>query len=172
MSKSLGNYYTFRDLLDKGHTASGIRYLLFSVPYHKQLNFTFETLKGAESTIERLRDFRARLLEANLEEGSNDEVAAQAKIALKKFEAAMDDNLNTSAALAALHDLVREINSALANSALKADDRERVLHTIAKMDTVFNIFGEIKEELLDADIEKLIEERAAGPPRPQLCPLG
>ncbi len=161
MSKSLGNYYTFRDLLDKGHTASGIRYLLFSVPYHKQLNFTFETLKGSESTIERLRDFRSRLMEANLEEGSNDEVAAQAKIALKKFEAAMDDNLNTSAALAALHDLVREINTALAGNALKADDRERVLGAIAKMDTVFNIFGEVKEELLDADVEKLIEERAS-----------
>jgi cysteinyl-tRNA synthetase len=159
MSKSLGNYYTFRDLLDKGHTAAGIRYLLFSVPYHKQLNFTFETLRGAESTIERLRDFRARLMEANLEEGSNDEIVALTKVALKKFETAMDDNLNTSVALAALHDLVREINSALAARTVKTDDRERILDAIAKMDTVFNIFGEVKEELLDADIEALIEER-------------
>jgi cysteinyl-tRNA synthetase len=159
MSKSLGNYYTFRDLLDKGHTAAGIRYLLFSVPYHKQLNFTFETLRGAESTIERLRDFRARLMEANLEAGSSDEITALTKVALKKFEAAMDDNLNTSVALAALHDLVREINSALAAGTVKTDDRERVLDAIAKMDTVFNIFGEVTEELLDADIEALIEER-------------
>lgn len=161
MSKSLGNYFTFRDLLEKGHTATGIRYLLFSVPYHKQLNFTFETLRGAESTIERLRDFRARLLEANLEEGSDDAVTAQAVVALKKFEAAMDDNLNTSAALAALHDLVRETNGAMAAGKVMTDDRERILDAIAKMDSVFNIFGEVKEELLDADVEALIEERVA-----------
>jgi cysteinyl-tRNA synthetase len=161
MSKSLGNFYTLRDLLDKGHAAAGIRYLLFSVPYHKQLNFTFETLRGAESTIERLRDFRKRLLEANLEEGSSDEISAHAKIALKKFEAAMDDNLNTSVALAALHDMAREINSALAGGGVKTGDRERILDAVAKMDTVFNIFGELTEEMLDADVDKLMEERAS-----------
>ena len=161
MSKSLGNDYTFRDLKERGFNPTAMRYLFFSVPYDKQLNFTFDNLTGAGSTIERLRDFRARLLEANLEEGSNDETGAQAKVALKKFEAAMDDNLNTSAALAALHDLVREINTALANGTIKTGDRERVLDTIGKIDTVFNIFGEIKEELLDAEIEALIEERVS-----------
>ena len=159
MSKSLGNYYTFRDLLEKGYSAKAIRYLLLSVPYHKQLNFTFETLQGAEHTIERLRDFRARLIEANLKEGLNVEVRASAEKALTEFEAALDDNLNTSAALAALHNLVREVNTALANEVILSEDRELILQTLEKIDSVFAVFPEAGQELLDAEIESLIEER-------------
>jgi len=161
MSKTLGNYYTFRDLMAKGHSASAIRYLLLSVPYHKQLNFTFETLQGAENTIERLRDFRKRLNEAKLSEGTNESVQKIVADALSDFEAAMDDNLNTSVALAALHNLVREINTGLAEETLREEDRNAVFETMEKIDLVLNIFGEEKAEILDADIEKLIEERQA-----------
>ncbi len=159
MSKSLGNDFTFRDLQARGFNPTAMRYLFFSVPYDKQLNFTFENLKGVESTIERLRDFRARLLEANLEAGSNSEISALAENALREFEEAMDDNLNTAAALAALHNLVREINTALAGEKVRAGDREAVIAAIGKIDSVFNIFGEVAEDLLDIDIEKLIEQR-------------
>lgn len=159
MAKSLGNYYTFRDLIEKGYSAKAIRYLLLSVPYHKQLNFTFDTLQGAEHTIERLRDFRARLTEANLKEGSSPDVQAFAEKAVTEFEAAMDDNLNTSAALAALHNLVREVNTALAKEKIWTEDREIILQTIEKIDSVFGIFPEVKKEMLDAEIEQLIEER-------------
>lgn len=159
MSKSLGNYYTFRDLIEKGHSATAIRYLLLSVPYHKQLNFTFETLQGAEHTIERLRDFRKRLNEAKLGNGSNETIQKVVIDALTDFEAAMDDNLNTSVALAALHNLVREVNTALANESIRVDDRGRILEAIKKIDSVLGIFGEAKEEMLDAEIEALIEER-------------
>jgi cysteinyl-tRNA synthetase len=85
MSKSLGNYYTFRDLIDKGYSATAIRYLLMSVPYHKQLNFTFETLDGAEQTIARLRDFRNRLNEANLSDAKNEATQAITENALRDF---------------------------------------------------------------------------------------
>ncbi len=159
MAKTRGNYFTFRDLVAKGYTATGIRYLLMSVPYHKQLNFTFETLDGAELTIERLRDFRARLNEANLRDGSNEEVQEFTETALKDFEAAMDDNLNTSVALAALHNLTRETNTALTAEKIRAEDRAAILDAIAKVDSVLNIFGEEKTEMLDAEIESLIEER-------------
>ena len=159
MSKTTGNYYTFRDLITKGYSAAAIRYLLMSVPYHKQLNFTFETLDGAENTIERLRDFRARLDESNLKDGINLDLQEKVKNYLADFEAAMDDNLNTSQALAALHNLVREVNTALANETVLAEDRELILQTIDKFDLVLNIFGEAKEEMLDAEIEILIEER-------------
>jgi cysteinyl-tRNA synthetase len=159
MSKSLGNYYTFRDLQAKGYKPEAIRYLLLSVPYHKQLNFTFETLDGAESTIERLRDFRARLVESNLREGSNSSLQETAKKHLADFEAAMDDNLNTSQALAALHNFVREINTALANETVLNEDRSIILETIVKFDSILNIFGETKTEMLDTEIENLIEER-------------
>ncbi len=159
MSKSLGNYYTFRDLIEKGYTASAIRYLLLSVPYHKQLNFTFETLDGAENTIARLRDFRNRLSEANPKDGINPDLQEKAKNYLADFESAMDDNLNTSQALAALHNLVREVNTALAHEIVCTEDRSLILYIIDKFDSVLNIFGEVKEEMLDAEIEKLIEER-------------
>ena len=159
MSKSLGNYYTFRDLIEKGYSATAIRYLLMSVPYHKQLNFTFETLDGAEQTIARLRDFRKRLQEANLPDGINTNLETKVRDYLADFEAAMDDNLNTSVALAALHNLVREVNTALAHEVACTEDRSFVLHAIDKFDSVLNIFGESKIEMLDAEIENLIEER-------------
>lgn len=159
MSKSLGNFYTFRDLIGKGYSATAIRYLLLSVPYHKQLNFTFETLDGAENTIERLRDFRSRLREANLSSCKNANLQEKTAKHLADFDAAMDDNLNTSAALAALHNLVREVNTALANEKMCAADRYLVLETIDNIDSVLGIFVEKNEEMLDAEVEKLIEER-------------
>ncbi len=159
MAKSLGNDYTLRDIIERGFKPLAIRYLLFSVPYDKQLNFTFEGLKGAESTIERLHDFKKRLSEAHLTDGINPDLQEKAKGFLRDFETAMDDNLNTSVGLAALHNLVREVNTALANETILTEDRSEILHILNKFDSVFGIFGEIKEEMLDADIEQLIEER-------------
>ncbi len=159
MSKSLGNYYTFRDLLAKNYTATAIRYLLMSVPYHKQLNFTFETLDGAEHTIARLRDFKKRLQEVNLPDGINTDLEEKTRSFLADFEAAMDDNLNTSVALAALHNLIRETNTALAHEVACTEDRSFILHTLDKFDAVLNIFGEMKDEIIEAEIENLIEER-------------
>ncbi|MCU1289331.1 MAG: cysteinyl-tRNA synthetase [Acidobacteria bacterium] len=159
MSKSLGNYFTFRDLIEKGYSATAIRYLLLSVPYHKQLNFTFETLNGAENTIERLSDFRTRLREANLSAGANSVLQGKTRKYLSDFEEAMDDNLNTSVALAALHNLVREVNSALANETILTGDREFILEAVEKIDSVLGIFSEKQKEMLDAEIEQLIEER-------------
>jgi cysteinyl-tRNA synthetase len=78
---------------------------------------------------------------------------------LDDFEAAMDDNLNSSVALAALHNLVRETNTAMAHEVLCTEDRSVILHAIDKFDAVLNIFGEAKTEMLDAEIENLIEER-------------
>ncbi|MGI8884874.1 MAG: cysteine--tRNA ligase [Pyrinomonadaceae bacterium] len=159
MSKSLGNDFTLRDIIGRGFKPLAIRYLLFSVPYDKQLNFTFENLKGAETTIERLQDFKKRLQEAVLTDGINTDLQGKIRGFLDDFETAMDDNLNTSVALAALHNLVRETNTALAHETVLTEDRSFILHTIDKFDSVFGIFGEVKEEMLDAEIEQLIEER-------------
>lgn len=159
MSKTLGNYFTFRDLVEKGYTASAIRYLLLSVPYHKQLNFTFETLDGAEHTLERLRDFRKRLTEANLSVGSDLHLNLVVRKSLEDFEAAMDDNLNSSQALASLHNLVRETNTATANETIQGGDRDLILEVLGKIDSVLGIFGEEKEDILDREIEQFIEER-------------
>ena len=159
MSKSKGNYYTFRDITAKGFSPPAIRYFLLSVPYNKQLNFTFDALAGAEKTVQSLRDFRARLSEAKTEPGSNERLHEAAERTLREFEEAMDNDLNTSVALAAIHNLSREVNTALARKQVKADNQRELLEAINRIDSVLNIFGEQQREMLDSEIQALIDER-------------
>jgi cysteinyl-tRNA synthetase len=159
MSKSKGNYFTFRDVTAKGFSAAAVRYFLLSVPYNKQLNFTFDALAGAERTVASLRDFRARLSEAKTEPGRNEKLSAAAARALQEFEAGMDDDLNTSIALAAIHNLSREVNTALARKQVRAEDQRELLAVLDRVDTVLNIFGEQEREMLDSEVQSLIDER-------------
>ena len=159
MSKSKGNFFTFRDLRDQGYSPLALRYLLLSVPYRKQLNFTFEGLQGAESTVERLRNFRRLVRNAKTAEGSDYKTRKLVETAVADFEAAMDDDFNTAAALAAIHDLVREINTILAADNLKSEDQAAVADSLEKFESVLGIFGKEDNEILDAEIEALIDER-------------
>jgi cysteinyl-tRNA synthetase len=159
MSKSKGNYYTFRDVTAKGFSAAAIRYFLLSVPHNKQLNFTFDALAGAERTVASLRDFRARLSEAKTEPGRNEKLSETAARALQEFEAGMDDDFNTSIALAAIHNLSREVNTALARKHVKTENQQELLALIDRFDTVLNIFGKQEREMLDSEIQALIDER-------------
>src|ERR1043166_3639651 len=159
MSKSKGNYYTYRDLIEKGFTAPAIRYFLLSVPPRKQLNFTFDALRGAEKTVAGLRDFRARIAEANPRPGRNDQLATATEHALMEFESGMDDDLNTSVALAAVHNLAREVNTALAKDSLLMENQREVLDAIDRFDSVLNVFGELRPQMLDEEIQPLIAER-------------
>jgi len=159
MSKSKGNYYTFRDLKAKGYSASAIRYFLLSVPYNKQINLNFDVLAGAEKTVAGLRDFRARLTEAKTEPGMNEALHEVALRAAEEFEAGMDDDLNTSVALAVVHNLSREVNTALARKKVKAENKQELLELLKRIDTVLNIFGAESTEMLDSEIQSLIDER-------------
>jgi len=159
MSKSKGNYYTFRDVTAKGFSAAAIRYFLLSVPHNKQLNFTFDALAGAERTVASLRDFRARLSEAKAEPGRNEKLTETAARALQEFEAGMDDDFNTSIALAAIHNLSREVNTALARKHVKTENQQELLALIDRFDTVLNIFGKQQREMLEGEIQSLINER-------------
>jgi cysteinyl-tRNA synthetase len=141
MSKSKGNYYTFRDLAKQGFTAAGVRYFLLSVPCRKQLNFTFDAMRGAEKTVASLRDFRARLEEAKTEPGRDDRLHDATEAALKEFEAGMDDDLNTSRALAALHDLTREVNTVLSKRGLREENKREVVAALDRIDSVLNVIG-------------------------------
>ena len=159
MSKSKGNYYTFRDVAAKGFSAAAVRYFLLSVPHNKQLNFTFDALAGAERTVASLRDFRARLSEAKTEPGKNEKLVETAARALQEFEAGMDDDFNTSIALAAIHNLSREVNTALARKQVKSENQQELLALIDRFDTVLNIFGKHEREMLDSEVQALIDER-------------
>jgi cysteinyl-tRNA synthetase len=159
MAKSKGNFYTVRDLVEQGFSAAAIRYLLLSVPYSTQLNFMLDGLKGAESAIEKLRNFRRRVkeIEGNSESHPKiQEILARAK---EEFESAMNDDLNTAGALAALFDLRRDVNTAIDLDEFGEADKAAVLALLAGFDSVLGILGEEKEETLEAEIEALIEER-------------
>src|SRR5688500_11379078 len=159
MSKSKGNYYTYRDIAAKGFSPAAIRYFLLSVPYNKQLNFTFDALAGAEKTVNGLRDFRARLSEAKTEPGVNESLRETGQKALKAFEDGMDDDFNTSVALAAIHDLSRAVNTALSRKQIKEENQQELLALLDRFDSVLNIFGNQQVELLDSEVQALINER-------------
>jgi cysteinyl-tRNA synthetase len=159
MSKSKGNYYTFRDVVEKGYSPAGIRYFLLSVPYNKQLNFTFDALAGAERTVASLRDFRARLSEAKTESGNNEKLHEAATRALKEFEEGMDDDFNTSIALAAIHNLSREVNTALARKQVKEENKKELLQLLTRFDSVLNVLGDQRTEMLDTEVQAMIDER-------------
>src|SRR5258708_23066089 len=111
MSKSEGNFFTLRDLVVKGHKPSAIRFLLASVPYRKQLNFTFDGLRQAAHSVQRLRDFKTRLEMSSVPAGKNQQIQDLAEKTQRDSRSALDDDLNTAQALAAMLDLVREANT-------------------------------------------------------------
>jgi cysteinyl-tRNA synthetase len=142
MSKSLGNFYTLRDLIGKGYKPSAIRYLLASVPYRRQLNFTFDGLQQAQHSIERLRNFRFRLQKETFPEGSSQFLQEKAKDALAAFEAALDDNLNTAESLAAVFELVREANTAMDRGEFHSGDCQAFLNMLEAWDSVFAVLDD------------------------------
>src|SRR5204862_63949 len=101
MSKSAGNFYTLRDLLEMGYEPEAVRYLLASVPYRKKLNFTFDGLKAAATAIDRLRNFKLRLETDKLPEGANEKILERTETSARRFGESLDDDLNTAEALAA-----------------------------------------------------------------------
>ena len=156
MSKSKGNFYTLRDLLEQGHSPVAIRYLLLASHYRQPLNFTLEGLDAAAKAVHRINDFVARLDEAPDAEGGTD-VAAVCEKAREGFAAALDDDLNVSAALAAVFDFMHEIN----RIELTAASAEPVRETMQSFDRVLAVLDTAEDRTLDEDIERLIEERQA-----------
>jgi cysteinyl-tRNA synthetase len=174
MSKSLGNFYTLRDLFAKGHKPSSLRFALASVPYRRQLNFTFEGLKQAASSIERLRTFANRIKQEKFPIGSNPAMADSIAKAANGFDAGLADDLNTAVALAAMFDFVREANIAMDKGEFKQAEVAAAQDFLSKFDQVFAViqdddaaklkalgFGSAEGDLSDADVEKLIAERNA-----------
>ncbi len=156
MSKSLGNYYTLRDVLDKGYSVAAVRYLLLATHYRQQLNFTFDGLKAARAALERYNDFIA-----NLTDYTGSESGGKAQQIIEKatdgFEGSLDDDLNISGALGAVFDFIRDINRLKAGEQLTSAERDEALKTIRSFDSVLN-FAQ-KTETIDSRIEALIQQR-------------
>jgi cysteinyl-tRNA synthetase len=162
MSKSLGNFITLRDLLQEGYQPEAIRYLLASVPYRKRLNFTADSPKAAATAVERLRNFELRLKTEKFPEGSDEGLQAGAALARQRFEDAMDDDLNTAEALAAVFEFVREANTAMDAGGFRVGDAAPVLDLLQRFDSIFDVLGPSAPAggLSDAEVETLIAERA------------
>ncbi|MGC1450764.1 MAG: cysteine--tRNA ligase [Candidatus Sulfotelmatobacter sp.] len=191
MSKSLGNFFTLRDLVLKGHKPSSIRYLLASVPYRNQVNFTFDGLQQAAVSVERLRNFRLRLSAGSVPDGATPQMQSLAADTVARMTAALDDDLNTAQAQAAIFEMVRQANAAFDTDSIKKDDVPALLAAVAKFDEIFavlddddgakmkrvldwavtegrekDISSELREavqsgQLSDADIEKKIDAMRA-----------
>src|SRR2546427_1397476 len=140
MSKSLGNFYTLRDLFGKGYKPSSLRYALCSVPYRRQLNFTFDGLQQAASSVERLRTFADRLKQGKSPAGSNPAMAERVARAANDFDAGLSDDLNTAVALAAMYDFVREANIAMDKGDFKQSEIAQAQEFLASFDQVFAVF--------------------------------
>jgi cysteinyl-tRNA synthetase len=143
MSKSLGNFFTIRDLVLRGHKPSSIRWLLTQVPYRNQLNFTFEGLKSAASSVEKLRNFRFRLTSSQFPSGATTSMSQLADETIARMKAALDDDLNTAEAQAAMFDMLRKTNTALDAAEVRQDDIKPLLAALEKFD---GIFGVLKDD--------------------------
>jgi cysteinyl-tRNA synthetase len=171
MSKSLGNFFTLRDLFAKGYKPSALRFALASVPYRRQLNFTFDGLQQAASAVERLRNFSDRLAQGKFPAGQQPGMAERIAKAAQDLDAGLSDDLNTAMALAAVYDLVREANIAVDKGEFRQGDVAAAQEFLATFDRVFAVIADNDAQKLqalgygdssamsDADVEKLVADR-------------
>jgi len=160
MSKSKGNYYTVRDLIAEGYDPLAIRSLLLSVQYRKQLNFTLQGIVSEQRRLDRIREFIFRMNSSNLPAGCNPKLSAAVSQAAAKFEAGLDDDLNTAEALGALYILVRESNTAMAEGKLHVENRQEILDWFAVVDQRLAIIPSgTPEKVDDTEIEALVASR-------------
>jgi len=174
MSKSVGNFATLRELFARGHRPSSVRFLLASVPYRRQLNFTPESLQGAASSVERLRTFVSRIQSGKFPAGASPAMAERAAKSREDFDRGLADDLNTAQALAAIFDLVRDVNTAMDRGEFRQGDATPVLAALESFDAIFAVLRDDDAEKLralglapdspplsEAEIEALIAERQA-----------
>jgi cysteinyl-tRNA synthetase len=156
MSKSLGNFFTLKDLLEKGLDPMAIRYTLLSSHYRQSMNFTLEGVEASAAAIKRLKDFIANVEQAT-GDGENAEVATLIENVETDFEAALDDDLNIAGALGHLFDFVREVNKLDVSQA----DGAKCAAAVRKFDTILGVLPAAEEHVLDDDVQKLVDERQA-----------
>ncbi|HKF40539.1 MAG TPA: cysteine--tRNA ligase [Candidatus Acidoferrum sp.] len=172
MSKSLGNFYTLRDLFAKGYKPSALRFALASVPYRRQLNFTLDGLQQATSSVERLRNFAGRLKNEKFPAGSDAKMAERIAQAASDFDAGLSDDLNTAQSLAAMFDFVREANITMDKGEFRQGEVKAAQEFLGTFDKVFAVLEDNDAQKLqalgfdsgvtgpdDAEIEKLVAER-------------
>lgn len=159
MSKSLGNFYTLRDLLDKGYTGSEVRYLLLSTHYRSQLNFTFASLNAARASLQRIEDLILRLREIKETAKNEAHVFDHLQKAALEFKNALSDDINISAALAVLFDLIRDINSLCDQRCIGIQEATAALHLFEEWDKVLGVLPLNKKEEIPHEMQEFLRKR-------------
>ena len=160
MSKSEGNFYTLRDVTDRGYSGREVRWVLFGGHYRQSLNFTFRACDDARASLQRLDDFVRRLREQQREPDAGlDDVSARVAVAETDFRSGLGDDLNISAALAALFDLVRDLNKAMDAGSVGGAAATLVLEALSRFDTVLGVLDLDKDEAAPDDVLVLVRER-------------
>ncbi len=157
MSKSLGNFYTLRDLLKRGHKAPAIRYFLLSTNYRVQLNLTEDALNASQQAVQRINDFMLRLNAIKQDKPENKDVAHSIEKIKNDFEKEMDDDLNISNALGHLFDFIRAMNTLIDEGSIGEKDARHIISAMKRFDAILDVIEEQGE--LDSDIEALVQAR-------------
>ncbi|MBD3168005.1 MAG: cysteine--tRNA ligase [candidate division Zixibacteria bacterium] len=161
MAKSFNNFYTLKDLLNKGMHPLAIRYVLLATHYRQQLNFTFDGINAALASLQRLWDFYETVQSAK-EGDSGGKIKGAVDKAKRAFTAGLDDDLNISPALASVFDFVKDVNRVLNETGISHEEKQMVMDTLEGFDTVLAFVKPPDEaRIIDEDIEKLIEQRNA-----------
>jgi cysteinyl-tRNA synthetase len=160
MSKSLGNFYTLRDLLEKGLDPVAIRYTLLSVHYRAQLNFSFDGIEASAQAVRRLRDLRRRLAQPGMGVGSG-LAGEQVERCRREFTAALEDDLNLAGALGSLFTWVREANALLDQGQASDEERAGMAAWLDRVDTILDVLREDHRAGEEEQVRALVERRAA-----------
>jgi len=154
MSKSLGNFYTLRDVLAKGYSPMAIRYELISTHYRQKLNFTFKGIESASNAVKKLNDFIFNL--QDIKDGEdNSSVSKLIDDALSSFEKSMDDDLNISEGLAVVFGFIGSVNKIN----ISEKDAVKVLDTLKRFNSVLGVMNFEQKHDISSDVEALIKER-------------
>jgi len=162
MAKSLGNFFTLRDLLERGHDPVAIRYLLISVPYRQKLNFTFDGLHAAAAGVERIGNTLRRLAYTPAATGEGALAASEVDACIGEYDAGLADDLNTARALGAVHTLLTKVNQALDGAGIDGAGRARLDAAFARVGAVLDVVpAQAGRSAEDAAIDALVAERTA-----------
>ena len=157
MSKSKGNFYILKDILDKGHSPKAVRYLLLSAHYRQQINFTFDTIVASEQVIKKFKEFLMKL--KSIEDGTdNPSSDSLIKTAKDNFEAGMDDDLNVSEGMAAIFEFMTSVNKLIADNKLSRNDALKFFNLMMEFDKVLGVL-EFKDEDIPSEVQELVKQR-------------
>ncbi|MFW6134935.1 MAG: cysteine--tRNA ligase [Elusimicrobiota bacterium] len=159
MSKSKGNYYTLRDLIDKGVNPLDLRFLMLSTHYRKMLNFSFEALEQSKISLKRIKDFIYELENRSFKDGENPKVKKIVNGFLQSFKNGLSNDLNISVALASLFEMIKKVNILLLNDQIFDKDAKKIKETIYHIDNVLGVLPAQKDQLIPEEIQKMIDER-------------